>query len=87
MPLNQAKRVWLADAELPPEKLKARQMERAKAARKKERKKLALGLPPEDPPGRPTSAAAPHTAQGGGKRKAGEALDDSTWSTIVTSLE
>ena len=87
MPLNQAKRVWLADAELPPEKLKARQMERAKAARKKERKKLALGLPPEDPPGRPTSAAAPHTAQGGGKRKAGVALGDSTWNTIVTSLQ
>ena len=89
MPFNQAKRVWLADAELPPEKLKARLKKRAKDARKKERKKLALGLPPEDPPtgGRPTSAAAPHTTQGGGKRKAGEALDDSTWNTIMISLE
>jgi hypothetical protein len=95
MPLNQAKRVWPADAELSPEKLKARLKERAKAARKKERdERLALGLPREDPPtgGRPTSAAirmavAPHTAQGGGKRKAGEALDDASWGSIVTTLE
>ena len=90
MPVNQAKRVWLADEVLSPEKLKARLKERAKAARKKERgQKLALGLPPEEPPtgGRPTSAAAPHTAQCRGKRKAGEALDDSTWNTLVTSLE
>ena len=47
MPVNQAKRVWLADEVLSPEKLKARLKERAKAARKKERgQKLALGLPP-----------------------------------------
>ena len=95
MPLNHAKRVWPADAELSPEKLKARLKARAKAARKKERdERLALGLPREDPPkgGRPTSAAirmavAPHTAQGGGKRKAGEALDDASWGSIVTTLE
>jgi hypothetical protein len=30
---------------------------------------------------------APHTAQGGGKRKADEAFDDSSWNTILTSLE
>ena len=47
MPLNHAKRVWLADDDpaLSPAKLKARLKERAKAARKKERNKLALGLP------------------------------------------
>ena len=37
MPLNHAKRVWPADAELSPEKLKARLKAQAKAARKKER--------------------------------------------------
>ena len=67
--LNKPKRVWLADDDpaLPPEQLKARLRERAKAARRKEREtKLALGLPPEDPPkgGRPTSAAVkPQTLQ------------------------
>jgi hypothetical protein len=95
MPLNQAKRVWLADDDpaLSPAKLKARLKERAKAARKKERNKLALGLPGEDPPrsGCRTSVAmravAPHAAQNGGKRKAGEALDDASWSTMVTLLQ
>ena len=96
MPLNQAKRVWLADDDpaLPPEQLMARLKGRAKAARRKERAiLLALGLPPEDPPrgGCRTfvaiRAVAPHAAQGGGKRKAGEALDDASWSTMMTLLQ
>ena len=39
------------------------------------------------PAGPVAEAVATHTAQGGGKRKAYEALDDSSWTSIVTSLQ